>query len=108
MSNENKDISLYNNHIKEYLEIISELDINDVPSRYVDMIVINFDDGSKLELYEDDFRVENSKESNIPWKEIRSMFKNIKSMNMQLNIFTIEEDLEERLEELYGGMIDVF
>jgi hypothetical protein len=105
---ERTDLSLYNNNIKDYLDVIKDLDATKVPARYIEKIVLTFEDDSIIELSGEEFTNPIPVEGNIRWEEIKNMFQNIKSMKLHLNVFMIEYDLEERLLEIYGGMIDVF
>lgn len=102
------DLSLYNNNIKEYLDVISEMDITKVPARYVEKIIVTFEDESIIELSGEEFTSPIPVEGNIRWDEIKDMFQNIKYMRLHLNVFMIEYDLDACIKDIYGGMVDVF
>lgn len=82
--------------------IIQEVDAIEVPTIYIDHIVVQYNDGNTVELRGNEITHPIPVNKNASVEQLEAFFKQMKDVKVFVNIAKLEEDINKKLEELLG------
>jgi hypothetical protein len=82
--------------------IVKEIDAKEIPSRYIDHILVQYYDGNVVELSGAELTHPIPLNKNATWAAMEDSFKKMRDVKVFINTDTLEKDINERVEKLIG------
>ena len=82
--------------------IVKEIDAKEIPSKYIDHILVQYYDGNVVELSGKELTYPIPLNKNASWAAMEDSFKKMRDVKVFINTDTLERDVNERVEKLIG------
>ena len=82
--------------------IVKEIEAKEIPSQYIEYILVQYYDGNIVELSGNDLTHPIPVNSNINWNLLDDSFKKIRDVKIFINTDKLEKDVNEEVEKLLG------
>ena len=82
--------------------IVKEIDAKEIPSRYIDHILVQYYDGNVVELSGSEITYPIPLNKNATWAAMEDSFKKMRDVKVFINTDTLEKDINEQVEKLIG------
>lgn len=83
--------------------IVKEIDANEIPAKYVQQILVQYYDGSVIELSGDEITHPIPMNKNASWEGLEESFKKMRDVRVFINVETLERDINELVEKYLGA-----
>jgi len=83
--------------------IVKEIDANEIPSRYVEQILVQYYDGNVVELSGKEISHPIPMNKNVKWEGMGDTFKKMRDVKVFINTEILEEDINGLVEQLLGS-----
>lgn len=83
--------------------IIKEVEANNIPTTYIDHILVQYHNGSIVELKGDEIEFPIPVNKNPNGNDLENMFRTMKDVKIFLNTNKLEEDINKLVEKLLGN-----
>lgn len=82
--------------------IVKEIEASEIPSKYVDQILVQYHDGNVVELKGSEISHPIPLNKNVSWEQLETSFKKMKDVKVFLSTDKLESDINEMVEILLG------
>jgi hypothetical protein len=82
--------------------IVKEIDAKEIPAKYVDQVLVQYLDGTVVELNGDDITHPIPLQGDISWEDLDEVFKRMKDVRIFVNTDRLEEDINRMVEDSLG------
>lgn len=83
--------------------IVKEIDAKEIPAKYVQQILVQYYDGSVIELSGDEITHPIPMNKNASWEGLEESFKKMRDVRVFINVETLERDINELVEKYLGA-----
>lgn len=83
--------------------IVKEIDAKEIPTRYIEQILVQYYDGNVVELSGSDLQHPIPVNRNASWEMMEESFKKMRDVKIFINTDRLEKDINEKVEELLGN-----
>lgn len=87
-----------------FARIVSEIDTNQIPSRYIEQILVQCQDGSVVDLSGDKITWPAPVDKNALWANLEESFSHMQDVKIFINTSILEEDVNILVEQLLGKL----
>jgi len=84
--------------------IISEIDASEVPSKYVQQILVQYHNGNIVELKGEELTQPIPVNKNASWEKMKESFDQMKDLKIVINTDILEKDINELVEKYLGHL----
>lgn len=82
--------------------IVKEIDASEIPARYIDQILVQYHDGSIIELRGEEITHPIPMNRNASWDKMEESFKKMKDVKVFVSTDTLEDDVNRLVEQFLG------
>lgn len=82
--------------------IVKEIDAREIPTRYVEQVVVQYHDGNVIELKGDELTHPIPVNRNAKWETLEGSFKKMKDVKIYINTEKLEIDINAMVEDYLG------
>jgi len=82
--------------------IVKEIDAKEIPSKYIEQVLVQYVDGNVIELKGDELSHPIPVNKNASWEIMEDMFKKIKDVKIFISTDKLEHDINEDVEKFLG------
>lgn len=82
--------------------IVKEIEAKEIPSKYIDHILVQYYDGNVVELSGAEIKFPIPLNKNASWEAMEDSFKKMRDVKVFINTDVLEKDVNERVEKLIG------
>jgi len=80
--------------------LIKEIDAKEIPTKYIDYIRIQYNDGNIVELTGEEISHPMPVNKEATWEHMEESFKKMKDVRIFINLTLLEEDVNQLIEDL--------
>jgi hypothetical protein len=85
-------------------QIVKEIDAKEIPARYIEQILVQYQDGSVIELSGDEITHPIPMDKNASWENLEESFKQMQDVKIFINTSILEKDVNILVEKLLGKL----
>jgi len=82
--------------------IVKEIDAKEIPSKYIEHILVQYYDGNVVELHGDEITHPIPLNKNASWKDMEDSFKKMRDVKVFISTDRLEHDVNILVEEILG------
>jgi hypothetical protein len=82
--------------------IVKEIDAKEIPAKYIEQILVQYYDGTVVELRGDEINYPIPLNKNASWEKMESSFKKMRDVKVFINTDKLEIDINDMVEKLLG------
>jgi hypothetical protein len=82
--------------------IVKEIDAKEIPSQYIDHILVQYYDGNIVELSGEELSYPIPLNKNVSWSAMEDSFKKMREVKVFISVDKLEIDINEQVEKLIG------
>lgn len=83
--------------------IVKEIDAMEVPARYIEQILVQYYDGTVVELKGEEVKHPIPLNKNASWDKMEESFKKMRDVKVFINTEILEKDVNELVEKILGN-----
>lgn len=83
---------------------VKEIEVDEIPIKYIDSIMVFYHDGKIVELRGDDIKNPIPVNREATWESMSEVFKEMREVKVYINILQLEEDVNKELEKYTGNI----
>lgn len=83
--------------------IVKEIDAKEVPAQYIEQILVQYYDGSVVELSREEIKHPIPLNKNASWDKMEESFKKIRDVKVFINTDSLEKDVNTLVENILGN-----
>ncbi len=83
--------------------IVKEIDAKEIPAKYVEQILVQYYDGSVVELKGSEISHPIPMNQNASWEKLEDSFKKMRDVKIFISTDKLEKDINEMVENILGN-----
>ena len=83
--------------------IVKEINAKEIPSRYIEQILVQYYDGNIVELKGEELTHPIPVNKNATWEVMEDSFKKMRDVKIFINTDRLEKDINEQVEKILGN-----